>query len=112
MLVNEAPEAVNAKPTVDIVNFICFAEAPTVQYAVAGTKFLPPVTYPPVAEISAVICEYAVKVNVDALLEVLANNILNTPAPRVIVPLPIYFLALLYNCHADAAILNLLYVGV
>ena len=29
-LVNEAPEAVNAKPTVDIVNFICFAEAPTV----------------------------------------------------------------------------------
>jgi hypothetical protein len=55
ILVNEAPEAVNAKPTVDIVNFICFAEAPTVQYAVAGTKFLPPVTYPPVAEISAVI---------------------------------------------------------
>ena len=42
-LVNEAPEAVNAKPTVDIVNFICFAEAPTVQEAVAGTKFLPPV---------------------------------------------------------------------
>ena len=54
-LVNEAPEAVNAKPTVDIVNFICLAEAPTVQEAVAGTKFLPPVAYPPVAEISAVI---------------------------------------------------------
>ena len=45
MLVNEAPEAVNAKPTVDIVNFICFAEVPDVQYAVAGTKFLPPVEF-------------------------------------------------------------------
>ena len=57
MLVNEAPEAVKAKPTEDIVNFIDFAEAPTVHCAVAGTKFLPPATYPPVAEISAVICE-------------------------------------------------------
>ena len=54
-LVNEAPEAVNAKPIVDIVNFICLAEAPTVQEAVAGTKFLPPVTFPPVAAISPVI---------------------------------------------------------
>ena len=38
MLVNEAPEAVKAKPTEDIVNFIDFAEAPTVHCAVAGTR--------------------------------------------------------------------------
>ena len=43
---------------------------------------------------------------------VLAKTILKTPAPNVMVPLPIYFLALLYSCHAVAAMLNLLNIGV
>ena len=55
MLVSEAPEAVNARPIDDMVNFIDLADAPVVHCAVAGTRFRPPATYPPVAEISAVI---------------------------------------------------------
>ena len=42
-----APDAVNAIPIADIVNFICLALAGfTIHCPVAGTKALPPATYP------------------------------------------------------------------
>ena len=43
-----APDAVNAIPIADIVNFICLAEVFT-HSPVEGTKALPPATYPPAA---------------------------------------------------------------
>jgi hypothetical protein len=46
-----------------------------------------------VAEIWAVIEPNVLRVKVEALLDVLASAILKLPAPRVIVPLPIYLLA-------------------
>src|SRR3990172_114437 len=52
MLLKLAPDAVNTRPAVVYVNFICLVDAPTVHWAVAGTRFRPPATYPPTAEIS------------------------------------------------------------
>jgi hypothetical protein len=54
MLLRLAPEAVNTSPAVVYVNRICRVDAPTVHRPVAGRIVRPPVTYPPVAEISPV----------------------------------------------------------
>lgn len=96
ILLKLAPDAVNTSPAVVYVNLYCLADAPTVHCAVAGGRLRPPATYPPVADISPGIDAHVDRVdnvNIDADALALCKHILNTPAPNVIVPLPIYFFA-------------------
>src|SRR6185369_288014 len=93
MLFRFAPLAVNTRPAVVYVNFICFVEAPTVHLPVAGGRFLPLAAYPPVAEISEPIDPHVEMPPFDTFrmladADVLCRAILNTPAPSVMVPEP------------------------
>ena len=69
-----APDAVNASPIADIVNFICLAEVFT-HSPVEGTKALPPATYPPAAATCPFTEEFILNVNVDALLALVCSCI-------------------------------------
>jgi hypothetical protein len=69
MLFNADPDAVNTRPAVVKLNFICFVDAPTV-HLIAG-MLRPPTEYPPRAEISP---------KTDAKVEIPVLVILRTPA--------------------------------
>lgn len=110
--VSGPPFAVNIRPGVVYVNFICLAEAPTVHLPVAGGRLRPPATYPPVAEISPTSDAHVetpalLRFKMLALAEGRSRAILNTPALRVMAPIPIFLIALAYSFHGPAAMIHL-----
>mgnify|MGYP000125389432 CR=1 FL=1 len=90
-LVSGPPVAVQIRSSAS--NLYCLALAPTVHAIVA--KALPPVAYPPEVPISLVIEAKVDNVNVDAFEALVVSFILKAAVPSTIVPLPMYFLALL-----------------
>lgn len=90
-LFSAAPLAVNTSPAVVYLNLYCFAEVPTTHDPVAGSKLRPLAAYPPCAVISAAIDAAVDRVDrtrIEAEALVRCSCILKTPAPSVIVPLP------------------------
>src|SRR5271165_1632324 len=98
-------------PAVVKVNRYCRALAPTVHLPPAGVIDLPPAAYPPCAEISLP-TDAQVERNPTnpaasaAEADARHKHIRNTPAPKVTVPLQMYFLARAKTCQLPAAIIT------